>query len=83
MSRQLLLLAFCILYVFCLRSIEHCDTFVVFGSAKYGENTGNSASTYFESKFAKHNNKRIILVRHYLSSQPLLVRPQVKLCAYS
>ena len=32
--------------------IESCDTFLVFGSAKYGEDTGNHACTYYESKFA-------------------------------
>ena len=25
--------------------IEHCDTFIVFGSSKYGEDTGNQACT--------------------------------------
>ena len=43
--------------------IEACDTFLVFGSAKYGENTGNSACTYYESKFAQDRKKRIILIR--------------------
>ena len=43
--------------------IEHCDTFIVFGSQKYGEDTGNNACTYYESKFAKDRNKRIILIR--------------------
>ena len=47
--------------------IEHCDTFVVFGSKSYGEDTGNSASTYYESKFALDRKKRIILIRQ----QPL------------
>ena len=27
-------------------TIEHCDTFLVFGTHDYGEDTGNSASTY-------------------------------------
>jgi len=27
------------------KTIERCDTFVVFGSAKYGEDTGNQACT--------------------------------------
>jgi hypothetical protein len=43
--------------------IKSCDTFVVFGSAKYGENTGNMACTYYESKFAWDQKKRIILIR--------------------
>jgi hypothetical protein len=43
--------------------ILRCDTFLVFGSAKYGENTGNAACTYFESKFAQTQKKRIILIR--------------------
>ena len=43
--------------------IEHCDTFIVFGSMKYGENTGNPACTYNECKFAQSKQKRIILIR--------------------
>eukprot|EP01047_Picozoa_sp_COSAG01_P077265 COSAG01_NODE_13854_length_1526_cov_5.946741_1_plen_317_part_01 len=45
------------------RGIEASDTFVIFGSAKYGENTGNMACTYYESKFAWDRKKRIILIR--------------------
>ena len=45
------------------KSIENSDAFVVFGSAKYGEDTGNSACTYFEYKHAKDRKKRIILIR--------------------
>lgn len=33
--------------------IEFCDTFLVFGTAEYGEDTGNPASTFYESKFAQ------------------------------
>jgi hypothetical protein len=33
--------------------IEFCDSFLVFGTAGYGEDTGNPASTFFESKFAQ------------------------------
>ena len=44
-------------------AIEHCDTFLVFGTHDYGEDTGNSASTYEESKYAKNKGKRIILLR--------------------
>ena len=44
-----------------LRRIEHCDSFIVFGSEHYGEDTGNSASTYYESKFAEGQQKKIIL----------------------
>ena len=43
--------------------IEHCDTFFVFGSKSYGEDTGNSACTYNEVKFAQAKQKRIILLR--------------------
>ena len=43
--------------------ILDCDNFIVFGSAHYGENTGNSACTYYESKFAHSQKKRIILIR--------------------
>ena len=43
--------------------IEHCETFIVFGSQSYGEDTGNSACTYYESKFALDRKKRIILIR--------------------
>eukprot|EP01047_Picozoa_sp_COSAG01_P073465 COSAG01_NODE_11991_length_1820_cov_281.757118_2_plen_470_part_01 len=39
------------------------DFFVVFGSAKYGEDTGNAACTYYESKFAQSRGKKIILIR--------------------
>ena len=43
--------------------IEFCDTFLVFGSARYGEDTGNSACTYNEVKFAQAKRKNIILLR--------------------
>ena len=43
--------------------IEHCETFIVFGSQSYGEDTGNTARTYYESKFALDRKKRIILIR--------------------
>ena len=43
--------------------ILYADTFLVFGSAKYGEQTGNSACTYYESKFAQTQKKRIVLIR--------------------
>ncbi len=43
--------------------IEHCDTFVVFGSPRYGEDTGNQACTYYEYKHAFAKKKRIILLR--------------------
>ena len=43
--------------------IESCDTFIVFGSAKYGEDTGNTACTYYEYKHAINRKKRIILIR--------------------
>ena len=43
--------------------IESCGTFLVFGSAKYGEDTGNTACTYYEYKHAMDRKKRIILLR--------------------
>ena len=43
--------------------IEHCSTFIVFGSKHYGQDTGNPACTYYESKFAQSLQKRIILIR--------------------
>ena len=46
-----------------IAGIEHCDTFIIFGSRAYGEDTGNSACTYYESKFALDRKKRIILIR--------------------
>eukprot|EP01043_Picozoa_sp_COSAG02_P001879 COSAG02_NODE_41_length_47431_cov_32.449204_22_plen_551_part_00 len=45
------------------RWIEHCETFFVFGTKDYGEDTGNSACTYNEVKFAQAKRKRIILLR--------------------
>jgi hypothetical protein len=51
------------------RWIEHCDTFVVFGSRHYGENTGNQACTYYEYKHAFGKKKRIILIRMIPSSE--------------
>eukprot|EP01047_Picozoa_sp_COSAG01_P010114 COSAG01_NODE_425_length_17240_cov_29.899306_1_plen_458_part_10 len=45
------------------RSIEECGTFVVFGSAEYGEDTGNQACTYYEYKHAFALKKNIILIR--------------------
>ena len=43
--------------------IERCGTFLVFGTSRYGEDTGNSASTYYEYKHAVDRKKRIILIR--------------------
>ena len=45
------------------QGIEKCGTFLVFGSAKYGEDTGNQACTYYEYKHAFAKKKRIILLR--------------------
>ena len=45
------------------RWIEKMDAFIVFGSAKYGEDTGNQACTYYEYKHAFALKKRIILIR--------------------
>mmetsp|Transcript_22760 Transcript_22760/g.34435 ORF Transcript_22760/g.34435 Transcript_22760/m.34435 type:complete len:506 (+) Transcript_22760:160-1677(+) len=44
-------------------TLEHCDTFLAFGTSDYGKDTGNSASTYFECKYAMNKNKRIIPLR--------------------
>eukprot|EP01052_Picozoa_sp_SAG31_P003649 SAG31_NODE_143_length_22627_cov_14.541347_6_plen_620_part_00 len=43
--------------------IEHADTFLVFGTLNYAEDTGNPASSYAEAKYAQHQGKRIILLR--------------------
>eukprot|EP01047_Picozoa_sp_COSAG01_P087317 COSAG01_NODE_20040_length_974_cov_1.698286_2_plen_245_part_01 len=43
--------------------IEQADTFLVFGTRHYGENTGNPASTYREAKFAQSAGKRILLIQ--------------------
>ena len=45
------------------QSIERCGTFLVFGSAKYGEDTGNQACTYYEYKHAFAKKKKIVLIR--------------------
>ena len=50
-------------------TIKHCKTFLVFGTHDYGEDTGNSASTYCESKYAMNNGKKIILLRMIPSDQ--------------
>ena len=44
-------------------AIEYASTFIVFGSMRYGEDTGNQACTYYEYKHAKSENKKIILIR--------------------
>lgn len=43
--------------------IEHCSAFLVMGTKHYGEDTGNSACTYREVKFAQAKKKKIILLR--------------------
>ena len=40
--------------------IEASEIFLVFGSAKYGEDTGNQASTFYESKYAHQHKKKIV-----------------------
>ena len=45
------------------QSIERCGTFLVFGSAKYGEDTGNQACTSYEYKHAFAKKKKIVLIR--------------------
>ena len=46
-----------------MAAIESSDTFIVFGSAQYGEDTGNQACTYYEYEHAFSLKKRIILIR--------------------
>jgi hypothetical protein len=46
-----------------IEGIESCSAFIVFGSARYGQNTGNAACTYYESKYAQDRKKNIILIR--------------------
>ena len=43
--------------------IERADTFLVFGTSDYGQDTGNPASTFYESKFAQNTKRRIILIK--------------------
>ena len=43
--------------------IERADTFLVFGTSGYGQDTGNPASTFYESKFAQNTKRRIILIK--------------------
>eukprot|EP01043_Picozoa_sp_COSAG02_P022650 COSAG02_NODE_1184_length_14008_cov_44.301963_1_plen_678_part_00 len=43
--------------------IEHCQAFLAFGTMHYGEDTGNSACTYKEVKYAQAKKKNIILLR--------------------
>jgi hypothetical protein len=43
--------------------IVYAETFVVLGSKHYGQDTGNQASTFYESKFAHGKKKRMILIR--------------------
>ena len=45
------------------KGIINAGTFLVFGSAKYGERTDNAACTYYESKFAQSQQKKIVLIR--------------------
>ena len=40
--------------------IEASEIFLVFGSARYGEDTGNQASTFYESKYAHQHKKKIV-----------------------
>jgi hypothetical protein len=49
------------------KEIEYSGTFIAFGSKNYGEDTGNSASTYKESQYVENlkgkSKKRIIRIR--------------------
>ena len=51
--------------------IEASDIFLVFGSAKYGEDTGNQASTFYESKYAHQHKKKIVSAPCLLPAYPL------------
>eukprot|EP01047_Picozoa_sp_COSAG01_P046686 COSAG01_NODE_4404_length_5060_cov_11.077202_2_plen_1099_part_01 len=51
-------------------AIEHAETFLVFGTHHYGEDTGNPASSCREAKFAENLGKRIILLRMHPWNQP-------------
>ena len=48
-------------------AIHACSTFVAFGSKDYGEDTGNSASTFYESMYVEgltgEDKKKIIRIR--------------------
>jgi outer membrane biosynthesis protein TonB len=46
-------------------AIEAADTFLVFGTRDYGEDTSNPASTYYEAEFALGLQKRILLIRMF------------------
>merc|ERR1711871_289961 len=43
--------------------IRYADTFMAFGCDRYGEDTGNSACTYHELKYAQGMKKRILLLK--------------------
>jgi len=43
--------------------IRHADTFLVFGSECYGEDTGEPACTYHALKYAQGMKKRVLLLR--------------------
>ena len=49
------------------RALEYATTFIALGSKHYGEETGNSASTFFESRYVQNlpagKKKKIIRVR--------------------
>jgi len=43
--------------------LDHAESMLIFGGARYGQDTGNPACTYNEYHFARESGKRIILVR--------------------
>lgn len=43
--------------------LSHADYFVVFGTKRYGEDTGNPACTYHELKYAQCKRKTLVLIR--------------------
>jgi len=45
------------------RWVRHADNFLVFGCKRYGEDSGNSASSYHELKFAQAKRKNVMLLR--------------------
>jgi len=50
--------------------LDFAETMIVFGTMRYGENTGNPACTYKELKFAQCTNKRLILLRVPFNPNP-------------
>ena len=52
--------------------IERAGTFMAFGCERYGEDTGNQSSSFYECKYAVGKNKPIILLRMIRYEQDFL-----------